>query len=401
VTSEQLDAQRIGCQHERVLCHSHGASVETVQRAIEGAVAAKSTWEAMPFADRAAIFLKAADLIAGKYRYRIMAATMLGQGKNVWQAEIDAAAELVDFLRFNCKYAAELYAQQPPENSPGVWNRVEYRALDGFVYAVSPFNFTAIGGNLPGAPALMGNTVVWKPAPAAVYSNYLVYKALEEASLPAGVIQFIVGDAVMITDQVLSSPYFSALHFTGSTVVFKMLWKKIADNMHLYRSYPRIVGETGGKNFHMVHKSANVDHVVFNTIRATFENQGQKCSACSRMYVPASLWPAMKAKLVEETQKITVGPVHEFQHFVSAVIDARAFNKIKGYIEEAKLDKESSIVVGGVCDDTTGYYIHPTVIETTNPKSRTMVDEIFGPVLTVYVYADDDFEQTVCILRIC
>ncbi|ORZ40716.1 1-pyrroline-5-carboxylate dehydrogenase [Catenaria anguillulae PL171] len=387
-------AQQLNPSDKSVLCTYEEASPALLQQAIDGALAARAQWESMPFADRAAIFLKAADLLAHKYRYKLMAATMLGQGKNVWQAEIDAACELADFWRFNTQYAQEIYSTQPPKNAPGIWNRVEYRALEGFILAVSPFNFTAIGGNLGSAPALMGNVIVWKPAPAAILSNYIVLEILHEAGLPAGVMQFVPGDAVEIVGQALKHPDFAGLHFTGSTAVFKKLWKDIGNNIEVYKNYPRIVGETGGKNMHMVHKSANPHQVVLQTVRSAFEYQGQKCSACSRAYIPDNLWPEIKAGLVREVNRIKVGPVTDFSNFVAPVINQFAFDKIKGFIEYAKAAADAEILVGGTYDDSKGYYIHPTVIVTTNPQFKTLTDEIFGPVVTIYVYKADEFEQT-------
>ncbi|KAG0315989.1 1-pyrroline-5-carboxylate dehydrogenase [Dissophora globulifera] len=389
-----MEKQIMPHEHKTVLANYHNADEALVAKAIDGALAAKLDWENTPFNDRAAIFLKAADLAATKYRYKIMAATMLGQGKNAWQAEIDAAAEMIDFWRFGVKYAEELYAVQPPQNPSGTWNRTEYRPLEGFVFAVSPFNFTAIGGNLAGAPVLMGNVCVWKPAPAATYASYVVYEILKEAGLPAGVIQFIPGPAPEVVGQVLKHPEFAALHFTGSTHVFRKLWKDIGNNIENYKSYPRIVGETGGKNFHMVHKSANVATVVNNTIRSAFEYQGQKCSACSRCYVPDSLWPEIKKGLVETHSRVQVGPVDTFTNFMGAVINQISFDKIKSYIEWAKTDAESEIIAGGSYDDSVGYFVQPTIIVTTNPKSRTMTEEIFGPILTIYVYKADEYEST-------
>ncbi|KAI9495772.1 1-pyrroline-5-carboxylate dehydrogenase [Zychaea mexicana] len=391
-TSQQLNPS----EHKSVLCTYHEGDAALTQKAIDGALAARARWEALPFNERAAVFMKAADLLSSKYRYQMMAATMLGQGKNIWQAEIDSAAELADFLRFNCKYAEELYTQQPPKNSAGVWNRVEFRALEGFVFAVTPFNFTAIAGNLPGAPALMGNVVLWKPSPSAVYSNYLVYQLFEEAGLPAGVIQFVPGPAEEICAAALSSPDFASLHFTGSTHVFRKLWKDIGNNIDLYKSYPRIVGETGGKNFHILHPdlaSADLKHAALQTIRGAFEFQGQKCSATSRVYVPKALAQEFKSYLVAEHAKITQGPVHEFQHFTGPVINKFAFDKIKSFVDYAASSSECEILAGGKTDDSVGYYIQPTVIATSNPKTKTMVDEIFGPVVTVYEY-EESFEET-------
>jgi 1-pyrroline-5-carboxylate dehydrogenase len=344
----------------------------------------------MPFADRAAIFLKAADLIGGKYRYDIMAATMLGQGKNAWQAEIDAAAELCDFLRFNVQYAQELYAQQPVHNSPGVWNRVEYRPLEGFVYAVTPFNFTAIAGNLPGAPALMGNVVLWKPSPSAIASNWLVYQILLEAGLPPNVIQFVPGDAVEVTKAVLVHPEFAALHYTGSTAVFRSLYGQIgrATAEGRYKGYPRIVGETGGKNFHLVHHSANVQNAVINTVRGAFEYQGQKCSATSRAYFPASSWKECKELLVSEVGKLKMGSPEEFENFIGPVIHQGSFEKLSKTIDEANKDPELELIVGGKHDNSQGYFVHPTIYVTKNPQHKLFTTELFGPVLVIHVYDD-------------
>ncbi|OZJ05158.1 Delta-1-pyrroline-5-carboxylate dehydrogenase [Bifiguratus adelaidae] len=394
--------QVMPANHKTVLARYREATPAQIDQAIAGALAAKEAWEVMPFSERAAVFLKAADLIAHKYRYKLMAATMLGQGKNAWQAEIDSAAEICDFFRFNCKYAEEMYAQQPPKNSAGVWNRSEYRPLDGFVFAVSPFNFTAIGGNLAGAPALMGNVVLWKPSPSAVYSNYIVFEILREAGLPDGVIQFVPGPAPEICERVLASPDFASLHFTGSTHVFKKLWKDIALNMDTYKSYPRIVGETGGKNFHMIHPSLEADDLrqaAIQTIRGAFEYQGQKCSACSRVYVPDTHFPQFKKFILEEHAKLTVGAPTEFQHFVGPVINRNAFDKVKGYINGAKTNENCEVLAGGKCDDSIGYYIHPTIIVTKDPKSPTMTEEIFGPVVTIYVYGSSDFKQTCKLLE--
>ncbi|KAL4251112.1 Delta-1-pyrroline-5-carboxylate dehydrogenase [Abortiporus biennis] len=394
VKTGKLAKQPLPWDHANHLCTYHEADQAAVAAAIDGALAAKAEWEALPWSDRAAIFLKAADLVSGKYRYKLMAATILGQGKNAWQAEIDAAAELTDFLRFGVKYVEELYAVQPPRNSAGSWNRVEYRALEGFVFAVSPFNFTAIGGNLSAAPILVGNTVVWKPSPAATYSNYLIYKIFEEAGLPAGVLQFVPGPPAEVVAQVISHPEFAALHFTGSTFVFKKLWKDIAANIDNYKGYPRIVGETGGKNFHLIHPSAEVKNAVLQSVRGAFEYQGQKCSALSRLYVPSSLWSnGFKEQLLTETAKLKVGPAHDFTNFIGPVIGRPAYDKIIGYINKAK-EAGGEVLIGGTGDDSKGYYIQPTVILTKDPKSVTMVEEIFGPVLTVYVYEDADFEKT-------
>lgn len=368
----------------------HTASPEDVTKAIDAALAAKPAWEALPFADRAAVFLKAADLISTKYRYDIMAATMLGQGKNAWQAEIDSAAELADFFRFNVHYAEQLYNTQPVHNAPGVWNRVEYRPLEGFVYAVSPFNFTAIAGNLPGAPALLGNVVVWKPSDFAIASNWLVYQILLEAGLPKDVIQFVPGNPVEVTKAVLEHKEFAALHYTGSTAVFRKLYGTIGQGVAegRYRSYPRIVGETGGKNFHLIHPSADIDNAVKNTVRGAFEFQGQKCSATSRLYVPKSKWSEFKEKLVAEVEAITVGEPTEHTNFMGPVIHEASFKKLSGAIDEAKTDKDLELVVGGKYDSSKGYFVHPTVYATTNPAHKFFSTEFFGPILTTHIYDD-------------
>lgn len=319
-----------------------------------------------------------------------MAATMLGQGKNAWQAEIDAAAELCDFFRFNVRFAEELYQQQPPLNSAGVWNRLEYRPLEGFVYAVSPFNFTAIGGNLPGAPALMGNVVIWKPSPSAVASNYLVHQILMEAGLPPGVIQFVPGDAEEVTRTVLDHRLFAALHYTGSTAVFRKLYGQIAQGITdgKYKGYPRIVGETGGKNFHLIHRSADLANAVNNTVRGAFEFQGQKCSACSRLYVPASIWEDFRSLLVSQVEKLKIGPPEELSNFIGPVIHEASFKKLSKVIDDAKNDDELELVVGGKVDGTKGFFVHPTIYKIKNPSHPNMSTEFFGPILTVYVYDD-------------
>ncbi|KAI6034515.1 Aldehyde/histidinol dehydrogenase [Pisolithus microcarpus] len=393
IRTGKLAKQPIPSDHARHLCSYHEADSATVAAAIEGALVAKAQWEAMPWNDRAAIFLRAAELVSGKYRYKLIAATMLGQGKNAWQAEIDAAAELTDFFRFGVKYVEELYSQQPPKNTAGSWNRVEYRPLEGFVLAVSPFNFTAIGGNLPGAPALVGNVVVWKPSPAATYSNYLVYRILTEAGVPPGVIQFVPGPPPEVVAQCINHPDFAALHFTGSTFVFKKLWKDIAANVDKYKGYPRIVGETGGKNFHLIHRSAEIRNAVLQSVRGAFEYQGQKCSALSRLYVSSSIWEGgFKNQFLSEIAAIKVGPPQDFRNFMGPVIGRHAFDKILNYIQKAK-DAGGEILIGGTGDDSQGYFIQPTVILTKDPRSVTMREEMFGPVVTVYVYQDDQFDD--------
>jgi len=364
-----------------------------VTNAIKSALAAKESWEAMSWENKAHIFLKAADLLATKYRPHIVAATMLGQGKNAYQAEIDAACELIDFLRFNVHFLNEIYKQQPI-SSPGMHNRVEWRPLEGFVLAVSPFNFTAIGGNLPTSAAMCGNVVVWKPAYTQIYSAKVFMQVLKEAGLPDGVINLIYVDGPVLGKVCFSNPHFAGVHFTGSTGVFNEMWKTIGANTSLYKSYPRIVGETGGKDFVLIHESANVDVAVTALIRGAFEYQGQKCSAASRAYLPSNLADAIKEKLVAQLAEIKVGTPEDFSNFVNAVIDERAFDKIAKFIEDAKQDASVKIIAGGKYDKSVGYFIEPTVIETTNPSYKTMCEEIFGPVLTIYVYEAADFANT-------
>ena len=388
--------------HTMELASYHSATPQLVRAAIQNSLKVKRHWESMPFADRCSIFLKAADLLSTKYRYQVVGATMLGQGKNVWQAEIDAAAELADFWRFNCAFAEEIYSKQPSHNSPTIWNRLEYRPLEGFVVAFSPFNFTAIGGNLPSAPALMGNVVLWKPSDSAILSNYLVFNILREAGLPDGVIQFLPGNPQMVVDETFSHPDFAGLHFTGSTEVFKQLWKKSSNNLDIYKSYPRIVGETGGKNMHFIHSSADIKNAALQTVRSAFEYSGQKCSACSRAYVPDDKFDEFMEILVQETYQIRVGPVTKFEVHMSAVINKSAFDRITLYLSNVKSGQNpsTSIIAGGSYSDKTGYYIDPTILLTTDPKSPTMVDELFGPVLTIYKYAAKDFEETVFYVNI-
>ncbi|SCU86954.1 LAMI_0D04192g1_1 [Lachancea mirantina] len=389
-------------KHSQVLANVTMATEKDVLSAIQASKQAKQNWLKLPFYDRAAVFLKAADLISTKYRYDMLAATMLGQGKNVFQAEIDCITELADFFRFNVKYASELYAQQPIESTPGVWNKAEYRPLEGFVYAVTPFNFTAIAGNLVGAPALMGNTVVWKPSQAACLSNYLLLTVLEEAGLPAGVINFIPGDAVQVTQKVLADREFGALHFTGSTSVFKQLYGAIQKGVatDVYRDYPRIVGETGGKNFHLVHASASMPHAVLSTLRGAFEFQGQKCSATSRLYIPQSKSTEFLQDLVGTVS--TVNPVNtsasqinggDLHGFFGPVIHEQSFDKLAKVIEDAKADSELEILYGGEVDKSSGWFITPTIIKTTNPLHKCMSTEFFGPILTVYEYPDEQFAE--------
>ncbi|KAK3694092.1 Aldehyde/histidinol dehydrogenase [Podospora appendiculata] len=390
VKTSSTGSQVNPADHKTTVATYSQATPQDVNKAIEAALAAKPEWESLPFADRAAVFLKAADLISSKYRYDLMAATMLGQGKNAWQAEIDAAAELCDFLRFSVQYAEELYAQQPAHNSTGVWNRVEYRPLEGFVYAVSPFNFTAIAGNLPGLPALLGNVVVWKPSDYAIASNWLLYNILIEAGLPRNVIQFVPGNPVEVTKEVLSHRKFAALHYTGSTAVFRKLYGEIGAGVAegRYQSYPRIVGETGGKNFHLIHSSADIENAVIQTVRGAFEYQGQKCSATSRLYVPASVWPQFKSRLVEETEKLAVGNPWDHKNFIGPVIHAASFKKLSGAIDDAKADEELELLTGGTYDDSQGYFVQPTIYQSKTPDHKLFSTELFGPVLTTYVYDD-------------
>ncbi|KAI5968821.1 PUT2 [Candida theae] len=397
---EDTKPQLNPANHSQNLADVSQATVQDVQAAIKAAKAAKESWANTPWSDRAAIFLKAADLISTKYRYDMLAATMLGQGKNVYQAEIDCVAELIDFFKFNVKYAEELYGQQPLQTAPGVWNRAEYRPLEGFVYAVTPFNFTAIAANLVGAPALMGNTVVWKPSATAALSNYLLLTILEEAGLPKGVINFIPGDPVEVTDVVLNDRDFAALHFTGSTEVFKKLYRQISENVSndKYRDFPRIVGETGGKNFHLIHPSASLNHSVLSTLRGAFEYQGQKCSATSRLYVPESIWPEFKDILSSQIEQITIGDTsasNSLNAFMGPVIHEQSFQKLAKAIDDAKSDPELEIVAGGSYDSSKGFYVQPTLIKTTNPNHEYLTKEFFGPILTTYVYPDSEYDSII------
>ena len=382
--------------HKHVLCEYHIAGEKELKMAVDAALAAKAEWEAMPWVQRASIFKKAADLLAGPYRQVLNAATMLGQSKTAYQAEIDAVCELCDFFRFNAYFAQEIFKQQPI-SVPGVINRTEYRALDGFVCAVTPFNFTSIGGNLPTAPAMLGNTVVWKPASSAVLSNYYVMKVLMEAGLPAGVINFVPSRGSDVSRIVLSHKKLGGFHFTGSTEVFRSVWAQVGKDIANYESYPRLVGETGGKDFVFAHPTAQVEPLVAALVRGAFEFQGQKCSAASRAFVPASLWDAVKPRLIAETQKLKMGDVRDFRSFMGAVIDKPAFENIKGYIEFVRESADASILAGGKCDDEKGYFIEPTVIEAKSPYFKTMVEEIFGPVLTVFVYDDDKLDEALSV----
>lgn len=379
--------------HQHHLGDYHKASKEHVEKAIDAALEAREKWANLEWEQRAAVFLKAAELIAGPYRYKINAATMIGQSKNIFQAEIDSACELIDFLRFNVEYMTRIYEEQPESNSDA-WNRLEYRPLEGFVYAVTPFNFTAIAGNLPSAPALMGNVAVWKPSDSQVYSAQVIMEVFKEAGLPDGVINMVMGDPKMISDVILENRDFAGLHFTGSTTVFKNLWKQIGENIHKYRSYPRIVGETGGKDFILAHPSARPKQVATAISRGAFEFQGQKCSAASRVYVPKSMWEEVKNYVVEDVKSFKMGSPEDMGNFITAVIHEASFDKLAGYIDSAKADDDAEIVVGGNYDKSKGYFIEPTVILTTNPKYSTMCTELFGPVVTIYVYEDKKWNET-------
>ncbi len=378
--------------HGHVLARAHLAGPDEVRRAIDAANGAHREWSTMRWDDRVAVFLRVADLAAGPRRARLNAATMLNQSKNPFQAEIDAACEIIDFFRFGAHFAERIYSIQP-RSDKDTWNRAEYRALEGFIYAVSPFNFTAIGANLPGTPAMMGNTSVWKPSLAALLSNYYVMQLFDEAGLPPGVINFVPGDPASVTEVVLSDPTFAGIHYTGSTRVFRSLWKSIGQNIETYRAYPRIVGETGGKDFIAVHPSADAAAVKTAIVRGAFEYQGQKCSAASRAYIPESIWAELEAPLIEETASLTMGDVRDFTNLVNAVIHRESFDKIKGYIDAARASDDAEILVGGECDDSVGYFIRPTIIRAKSPRYVTMCDEIFGPVITIYVYPDGEWED--------
>jgi 1-pyrroline-5-carboxylate dehydrogenase len=379
--------------HQHVLGYYHEGDRSHVELAVQAALNARELWTAMSWEHRASIFLKAADLLAGPYRYKINAATMLGQSKNAYQAEIDSACELIDFLRFNVYYMSQIYQEQP-ESSPGVWNRIEYRPLEGFTFAVTPFNFTAIAGNLPTSMALMGNTVVWKPANTQIYAAQMIMRVLKEAGLPEGVINLIYADGPTVGDVVFNHRDFAGLHFTGSTKVFQQMWKTIGENIHKYRSYPRIVGETGGKDFIIAHKSADARALATAIVRGAFEFQGQKCSAASRCYIPDNLWDEVKRLVLADLKTIKMGGTEDFGNFINAVIDEKAFDSITGYIDRARSNPLNEIIAGGKYDKSKGYFIEPTIILTKDPSSQTMCEEIFGPVLTVYVYHSENFEQT-------
>ena len=379
--------------HKHIVGTYHLCEKAHVEKAITNALESRTKWANMAWEQRAAIFLKAAELIAGPYRARINAATMIAQSKTIHQAEIDASCELIDFLRFNVEFMTQIYQDQPASNSD-MWNRVEYRPLEGFVYAVTPFNFTAIAANLPASAALMGNVVVWKPSDSQVFSAKIIIDIFKEAGVPDGVINVVFGDPEMITNTVLASPDFAGIHYTGSTFIFKEIWKKIGTNIHNYKTYPRIVGETGGKDFIVAHPSANVKQVVTAITRGAFEFQGQKCSAASRAYIPQSMWKAVKDQLITDVKSMKMGSPEDFGNFITAVIHEGSFDKLASFIDQAKKDTDAEIIVGGNYDKSKGYFIEPTVIVTTNPKYATMETELFGPVITIYVYEDKNWSET-------
>lgn len=379
--------------HKHNLGKYHKAEKQHIEKAIETALEARKKWADLEWEQRAAVFLKAADLIAGPYRSRINAATMIGQSKNIYQAEIDSACELCDFLRFNVEYMSQIYDDQP-ESSEGSWNRVEYRPLEGFVYAITPFNFTAIAGNLPSSAALMGNVAIWKPSDSQVYSAQVIMEVFKEAGVPDGVINMVMGDPKMITDVILDSPDFAGVHFTGSTKVFKNIWAQIGQNLHKYKTYPRIVGETGGKDFIIAHPTANAKQVATAISRGAFEFQGQKCSAASRVYIPETKWDEVKDFVIEDLKSFKMGAPDDMTNFITAVIHEASFDKLAKYIDQAKEDANAEIIAGGNYDKSKGYFVEPTVIKTTDPKYSTMCTELFGPVVTIYVYEDEKWEET-------
>ena len=383
--------------HQHTLGYFHKSDKTHVQAAIDAALQAREKWASMPWEHRAAIFLKAAELIAGPYRAKLNAATMLGQSKNAFQAEIDSACEIIDFLRFNVQFMTEIYSEQPI-SSPGIWNRSEWRPLEGFVYALTPFNFTAIAGNLPSSCAMMGNVVVWKPSNTQVYSAAVLMEIFQKAGVPAGVINLIYPSGPDAGEVIFKHRDFAGIHFTGSTEVFQNIWQQIGNNIHLYRSYPRIVGETGGKDFIMAHPSADAQELITAIIRGAFEYQGQKCSAASRAYIPSNLWDAVKAGLQKDIASMKMGPVEDFSNFVNAVIDEKSFDKLARFIDAAKADKEVEIIAGGNYDKSKGYFIQPTIIVTSDPNYVTMCEELFGPVLTIYVYPENKFSETLKIV---
>jgi 1-pyrroline-5-carboxylate dehydrogenase len=384
--------------HQHKLGHFHVSDASHVDAAINAALAAKPKWEALAWEQRAAIFLRAADLIAGPYRAKLNAATMLGQSKSAFQAEIDSACEIIDFLRFNVYFMSQIYHEQP-QSAKGIWNRIEYRPLEGFIYALTPFNFTAIAGNLPSSAAMMGNVVVWKPSNTQVYSANVLMEIFKMAGVPDGVINLIYPSGPVAADVIFKHPDFAGIHFTGSTAVFQDIWKNIGNNIHRFKTYPRIVGETGGKDFIVMHKSALVEESVVAMVRGAFEYQGQKCSAASRVYMPSNLWPVVKEKMVAMMKTLKMGPTEDFSNFINAVIDEKSFDKLAAYIDAAKKDERCEIVAGGNYDKSKGWFIEPTVIVTNDPKYTTMCEELFGPVLTIYVYDAEKFEETLDIVN--
>jgi len=383
--------------HRRVLARVHQADGETISAAVKAAVEAQRDWGHWRFEDRAAVFLKAAELLATAYRQLLNASTMLGQSKTAYQAEIDSACELIDFLRYNVHYAERIYREQP-ESAGGAWNRLDHRPLEGFVYAITPFNFTAIGGNLPTAPALMGNAVVWKPAASATLSNWHFFKLLEEAGLPPGVINFLPGDSIAVSRTLLADRHLAGIHFTGSTAVFQSLWRTVGENLERYAGYPRIVGETGGKDFIVAHRSADVEALSVAMVRGAYEYQGQKCSAASRAYIPDTLWPEVRDRVVGMIGDIRMGDVADFRNFMGAVIDRRAFDRIRGYLDQTKRDPGVEILAGGGTDDSVGWFVEPTLLQVEDPGYRTMCEEIFGPVLTVHVYPAGQWSETLALV---
>ena len=393
VKTGNIDTMSPPHDHQHIVGTYHKAEKKNITTAISGALEARNTWANLPWEQRAAIFLRAAELIAGPYRAKINAATMVAQSKTIHQAEIDAACELIDFLRFNVQFMTEIYAEQP-ESTSDAWNRLEYRPLEGFIYAITPFNFTAIAGNLPASAALMGNVVIWKPSDSQVFSAKIVLDVFKEAGVPPGVIQMVMGDPIMITDTILASPDFSGIHFTGSTNVFKNIWQKIGTNIHNYKTYPRIVGETGGKDFIVAHKTSNPKQVATAIARGAFEFQGQKCSAASRCYVSKSIWNDVKNNLINDVNSFKMGSPEDMSNFITAVIHEGSFDKLASYIDQAKSDDNAEIIVGGNYDKSKGYFIEPTVILTKDPNYTTMFTELFGPVVTIFVFEDDHWEET-------
>jgi len=397
VKTGNLGECRCPHDHQHILAKYHKAGDKEISLAIQSALKARKEWAKMPWEARISIFLRIAELLSTKYRMTLNAAAMLGQSKNPFQAEIDSACELIDFFRFNSYYAQQIYEQQP-DSAKGIWNRIEHRPLEGFIFAVTPFNFVSIDGNLPSAPAIMGNVVLWKPASSAVYPTYFLMKLFKEAGLPDGVINLVLGSGAEIGNRIITDPNLAGIHFTGSTSTLQTMWRTVGNNIGNYKTYPRIVGETGGKDFIFAHSSADVDVLNTAIVRGAFEYQGQKCSAASRAYIPESIWKALKPKLISTTQELKMGDVTDFSNFLNAVIDRNSFDKIVSYIEFAKDEDEAEIICGGEYSDKKGYFIEPTVILTTNPKFKTMQEEIFGPVITIFVYPDDKYEET---LHLC